>query len=403
LHSSPNVILVVGDHHRANILGHSGCRLAHTPNLDRLCQAGAAFSRAVTVFPEADVALETLLAGVHAHRLPAGSANGLDQSALGQALAARGYRIAQFGSAHALRLADVLGAALAFLDQPGGDPFLVVIRLPSISTLLEIPDWCFTPHRGNGTPLAAHFAAVTAYDDAAGQIVQASGRRHADHDDTLFVYTSLSGEHFKYRDGVSHANTCHDESIRVPLILNWPARIAPGQNLDALVGLHDVAPTIAEIADAPLPPTQGRSLWPLLNGGRAPDWRRRIYVENQHLRHIRALEDPLSATFRLYPAWRQRAIWDGRHKLVLSADQGIASFFDHAIDPEEEFDLYEVPRPSPHRLYEHFRDRRQHIVRLAKDLGTEAAALEDDLGISLAAAAISDPSFGRLGAGERLG
>jgi choline-sulfatase len=403
LHSTPNVILVVGDHHRADIVGHSGCRLAHTPNLDSLCRGGAAFSRAVTVFPEAGVALATLLAGVHAHQLRAGPASGLEQSAIGQALAERSYRLVQFGSAEAAGgLADVRGAALAFLDQPGGDPFLVLIRLPAISTLLEIPDWCFSPHRGNGTPLAAYFAAVTAYDDAVGQIVRAI-RRHADSDDTLFVYTSLSGEHFKYRDAVSHANTCHDESIRVPLILSWPARIAPGRNLDALVGLHDVAPTIAEIAAVPLPTAQGRSLWPLLNGGGAQDWRRRIYVENQHQRHIRPLEDPQSAAFRLYPAWRQRAIWDGRYKLVLSADQGIASFFDHALDPEEEFDLYDVPRPSPHRLYEHFRDRRQHVVRLAKDLGTEAAALEDDLGIELATAAISNPSFGRLGAGERLG
>jgi hypothetical protein len=320
----------------------------------------------------------------------------LGQSALGQALSARGYRLAQFGSANAIGLSDVLGPALAFLDQPRDSPFLVVIRLPAISTLLEIPDWCFTPHRGNGTPLAAYFAAVSAYDDATGQIVRASGR-HADHDNTLFVYTSLSGEHFKYRDAISHANTCHNESIRVPLIFSWPACIAPGRDLDALVGLHDVAPTIAEIAALRLPPTQGRSLWPLLNGGSMPDWRRRLYG------HIRALEDPQSATFRLYPAWRQRAIWDGRYKLVLSADKGIASFFDHAIDPEEEFDLYDVPRASPHRLYEHFRDRRRQVVRLAGDLGIEAAALEDDLGIEIAAAAISDPSFGKLGAGEPLG
>ena len=402
MHSTPNVILVVGDHHRADILGYSGCRLAHTPNLDGLCQSGAAFSRAVTVFPEAGVALQTLLAGVHAHLLPVGPASGLAQSALGGALVERGYRLAQFGSVDALSLADVLGPALSFLDQPVGRPFLAVIRLPAISASLEIPDWCFAPHRGNGTPLAAYFAAVTAYDDAVGQIVRASGSR-ADSDDTLIVYTSLSGEHFKYRDSVGHANTCHNESIRVPLIFSWPAHIAAGRNLDALVGLHDVAPTIAEVTAARLPITQGRSLWPLLNGGRVGDWRRRIYVQNQHQRHIRPLEDPQSATFRLYPAWRQRAVWNGRYKLVLSADQGIASFFDHAIDPEEEFDLYDVPRPSSHRLYDHFHDRRRQIVRLANDLGMEAAALGDDLGVEIAAAAVSDPAFGRLGAGEPLG
>jgi arylsulfatase A-like enzyme len=321
---------------------------------------------------------------------------------LGSALASAGCRVAQIGGLGSQDLAEALGQALAFLEDPGADPFLALILLPPIGTFEDIPERCLAPYRGNGTPLAAYFGAVTAYDEAAGEIVEAA-ERHADRSDTLVVYTSLSGEHFKYRDAVSHANTCHNDSIRVPLIFNWPARIEPGQSLDPLVSLHDVAPTIAEIAGVRLPNPQGRSLWPLLSGSAQPEWRKRIYIENRHQRHIRPKEDATSATFRLYPAWRQRAIWDGRYKLVLSADQGRASLFDHAIDPEEEFDLYDVPRPSPHRLYEHFRDRRRDVVRLARELREEARAVADHLGVEIATAAIADPEFGKIGAGEPVG
>lgn len=65
---------------------------------------------------------------------------------------------------------------------------------------------------------------------------------------------------------------------------------------------------------------------------------------------------------------RQRAVFDGRFKLIL--EPGAAILFDLEADPEERFDVS---------------DRHgAEVVRLAGRLKTEAEWLDDPLGISLA-------------------
>ena len=58
---------------------------------------------------------------------------------------------------------------------------------------------------------------------------------------------------------------------RIPLIVVWPERIAPGQRFKDPVSMIDMLPTILELAELPVPSvTQGRSLAPLLLG--STDW-----------------------------------------------------------------------------------------------------------------------------------
>ena len=60
-----------------------------------------------------------------------------------------------------------------------------------------------------------------------------------------------------FRSGVS----------RIPMIVVWPGRIAPGQRFSQPVSMIDILPTILDLADLPLPEVmQGQSLAPLLLG-----------------------------------------------------------------------------------------------------------------------------------------
>lgn len=74
---------------------------------------------------------------------------------------------------------------------------------------------------------------------------------------------------------------CRDGGGRVPLLVNWPGQIKPGQT-DHVCALYDFLETAAELAGVPLQqPTDGISLVPLLMGRQSEQRRHRyLYWEN---------------------------------------------------------------------------------------------------------------------------
>lgn len=91
-------------------------------------------------------------------------------------------------------------------------------------------------------------------------------------DSTVVVFTSDHGEefadHFAHRFYDAHCKTVYDELIRVPLIMRAPGMTSAGSVITEQVELVDVAPTILDILDLPVPEDmQGRSLVPALEGG----------------------------------------------------------------------------------------------------------------------------------------
>jgi len=114
---------------------------------------------------------------------------------------------------------------------------------------------------------AAYYAMCELIDDQVGRILQAldeSGQR----DNTIVIFMSdhgeMLGDHGLYFKGPHF----YDEAIRVPLVLRWPDHFQSGQQVDDLVELVDLAPTLLEAADIKVPPDrlQGRSLLPALTG-----------------------------------------------------------------------------------------------------------------------------------------
>ena len=89
-------------------------------------------------------------------------------------------------------------------------------------------------------------------------------------ENTLIVFTSDNGIlHGEHRWTKKEAP--YEEAIRVPLVMRWDAAgWAPGTELPGVLALNiDLAPTIAEAAGVAHPPTDGRSLLPVLAGDRS--------------------------------------------------------------------------------------------------------------------------------------
>lgn len=87
--------------------------------------------------------------------------------------------------------------------------------------------------------------------------LSASGLR----EETLFVYLSDHGCHFRTRPG-EYKRTPHESAVRVPAILHGPG-FDDGTNVQRVSSLLDIPPTILDVAGVDVPTAyQGRSLYP---------------------------------------------------------------------------------------------------------------------------------------------
>lgn len=86
-------------------------------------------------------------------------------------------------------------------------------------------------------------------------------------EDTLVVVTADHGEEFYEHGHKTHRTQLYRESTQVPLILAWPAGLPAGRVVEGPVGLVDLVPTVASLADVPGPEAvSGRDLAAVLRG-----------------------------------------------------------------------------------------------------------------------------------------
>ena len=61
--------------------------------------------------------------------------------------------------------------------------------------------------------------------------------------------------------------TFYENSVKVPLIISWPGKIAAGQKIEKVVSSLDLSATMLDLMDCPqIPNNQGRSLRSILEG-----------------------------------------------------------------------------------------------------------------------------------------
>ena len=161
--------------------------------------------------------------------------------------------------------------------------------------------------------IADYYAMITHLDAQLGRVLDTLAQ--TDHlDDTIIVFTSDNGLALG-RHGLMGKQNLYEHSIHIPLIIRGPG-IARGQKRDTLCYLHDVYPTLCELADLSVPSSvKSSSLIPIVKGRK---------------------RDPTKTLFFAYKDF-QRAVRDSRYKLIEYAVNGqrTTQLFDLEADPWE--------------------------------------------------------------------
>jgi len=149
-------------------------------------------------------------------------------------------------------------------------------------------------------------------------------------EDTLTVITSdhgeSLGEHEYYFD---HGRFSYQTCLRVPLIFHQPGALDPRVDTSP-VELLQLAPTLLEASGIELEEglwMQGQSLWPRLQGDATVASQRYAFSE---------------AGYAVKPLW-QRAVTDGRYKLIYAQDWGEQRWIAGKGNPFALFDLETDP------------------------------------------------------------
>lgn len=299
----PNVLLITIDTLRADHVGAYGYAAARTPALDQLAREGVLCRDVVASAPITMPSHASLLTGLYppAHGVRDNGSAALAPSivTLAERLQAAGYATQAFVSAVVLSRLYGLDQGFATYDDDlaaEDAPRLFMIRdRPAARTSAQVLEWFtqwqarpdrapfftwvhfFDPHqpleapaedaRGAASPYDAE---ITAADRGVGRILDAL-RAGGVLDDTIVILTADHGESLGEHGEATHAVFVYDATVRVPLLVRYPARFAPGRVYEGPVRHVDVVPTLLGMLDLPGGhETQGTDLASAWRGEVAP-------------------------------------------------------------------------------------------------------------------------------------
>jgi arylsulfatase A-like enzyme len=312
----PNILYVFADQMRASATGCMRDEAVQTPHLDRLASQGVLFRNAVANTPVCTPSRGSLLTGRHALtcrcivndlRLPE------EEQSIADVLKPYGYRTGYIGKWHLdgisrhmftppgrrrhgfddywaayncnhryfdakwyeddspeLRRGEGYDAdvqtdqAIAFLERYCNEPFCLYLSWgPPHAPYREVPQEFLDIYPPEGVRLrpnamgadpadiAGYYAHITALDRDMGRLVEALDRLGLA-ENTIVVFSSDHGD-MLWSHGQVKKQRPWEESIHIPLIVRWPARLPAGERTDLLVGVADHAPTLLGLAGIPVP------------------------------------------------------------------------------------------------------------------------------------------------------
>jgi len=163
-------------------------------------------------------------------------------------------------------------AAIEFIRQTTkeGRPFLVLVWFGSPHSPYQALPQDKAIYKDQPEKLQNFYGEITALDRAVGMLrraLQELGIR----ENTLLWYTSDNGAIDVGSTGGlrGRKGTLYEGGIRVPCVIEWPARIRSPRHSDFVAGTVDIYPTLLEVVGVTIPkqpPLDGISLVPLLEG-----------------------------------------------------------------------------------------------------------------------------------------
>ncbi len=126
-----------------------------------------------------------------------------------------------------------------YLDMYAGKTYKDLVNRPNVNLEGDTPGGKLA--RGQ---IKNYFAMVTGVDDQFGRILAAL-REEGLERDTIVVFTSDHGNCLGSHEEATK-NVHYEESMRVPFLIRWPARIAPRRD-PLLLSTPDICPTLLDL------------------------------------------------------------------------------------------------------------------------------------------------------------
>lgn len=313
----PNIVLVMADDQGYGDAGFTGHPTLKTPAMDAMARDGVVFNRFYSGAPVCSPTRASVMTGRNPVRVNVpnhGHYLRPQETTIAEALKTVGYVTGHFGKWHigsvqkesltspggagfdewlsGLNFFDIdpylsrngtfqqikgqgsvisMDAALEFIEKHAGgeQPFLQVIWFPSPhGPHVEVPD----PELGSVTPYqgknSGYYREIQLLDQ---QLARLRGklRELKVHENTLLWYTSDNGGLVtEHSGGREKKGSIYEGGLRVPSILEWPARFSP-QSIDVPAFACDIYPTLLSINSVKIdnqPVLDGIDLMPILSG-----------------------------------------------------------------------------------------------------------------------------------------
>ncbi|MBI5509607.1 MAG: sulfatase [Deltaproteobacteria bacterium] len=137
-----------------------------------------------------------------------------------------------------------------------------------------LPPAVFDPH---DPPTLDYMRCLLAFDDSVGRVLQTL-EAQGELDNTFVFVTSDNGFMLgAHRRG--DKRLMYEESIRIPMLVRFPPLVPAGARLDAMALTIDLAPTLLELAGAPIPEVMQGASWLPLFAGDDGGWRQAFLYE----------------------------------------------------------------------------------------------------------------------------
>lgn len=324
-----NVILIMSDDQGWGDLSMNGNTNVSTPNIDGLGKNGAVF-KFFYVSPVCSPTRAELLTGRYHTRSGVYSTSSggerldLDETTMANVFRKAGYATAAFGKWHngmqypyhpngrgfddfygfcsghwgnyfspllesngklvegnGYITDDITEKAMQYVERNKDKPFFLYLPFNTPHSPMQVPDRWWKKfedkklgmlHQGRESEdvnfTRAALAMAENIDWNVGRLMARLKKLELD-DNTIVVYLSDNGPNsFRWNGGMKGRKGSVDEGgVRSPMVIQWPGRIAAGQEIDQIAGAIDLLPTLASLAGIECrtnKPLDGENLAPLL-------------------------------------------------------------------------------------------------------------------------------------------
>ena len=311
----PNIVLVMADDQGYGDAGYTGHPIVETPHLDAMSKAGLRFDRFYAAAPVCTPTRASVMTGRHPNRMGAfkwGHPLRPQEVTIAEALRKAGYTTGHFGKWHlgSVRKGSPVNPGASGFDTwlsaenfYDNDPIMsregIATPIKGESSIIAADAaiefmhaakksdkpflavvWFGSPHSPHraaardkkhyeGQKRADWLGEITGIDRAVGKL-RAALREMEIADDTLFWYCSDNGGLFHEScGGRGKKGSVYEGGLRVPGIIEWPARIKAPRTSSIPVSTCDIYPTLLAITGATVknqPPLDGVNVLPIIGG-----------------------------------------------------------------------------------------------------------------------------------------